>query len=307
MASTTRIFHHTQYPTISPTNPANDQAGKTVLITGASRGIGYAIAKAFIQANAYQVILTGHRQESLDRAVESLAGLATNTLVKTYVCDLSDENSIEILWQRLGADHVEVNVLILNAAESASGPANPVGVFLQHLRAAFDFNLFANAAMTAQFLACKPDDEADTAPNAIINISSFMAHSNPAPQQTAYSTSKAAFAHTLQLLADEIPSEQCQIVNLHPGAILTESAKNAPQEVKDAVLWDEAELPAAYTVWASTKEAAFLHGRFVWANWDVDELIMRKEEFKNPGFLRLGLQGSEFVDIRTIFDEIRRV
>ena len=60
-------------------------------------------------------------------------------------------------------------------------------------------------------------------------------------------------------------------------------------------------------MWASTQQAAFLHGRFVWANWDVDELVARKAEFKDPGFLKLGLQGSEWVDIRSIFDKIRQV
>jgi hypothetical protein len=67
------------------------------------------------------------------------------------------------------------------------------------------------------------------------------------------------------------------------------------------------ELPASFAVWASTKSAAFLHGRFVWANWDMDELMTRKEEFEDHGFLRVGLQGSEFVDVRTIFDKFRHV
>ena len=64
-------------------------------------------------------------------------------------------------------------------------------------------------------------------------------------------------------------------------------------------------LPAAFAVWASTKQAAFLHGRFVWANWDMEELVNRRTEFKDPGFLKLGLQGSEYIDIRTIFNKVR--
>jgi hypothetical protein len=64
-------------------------------------------------------------------------------------------------------------------------------------------------------------------------------------------------------------------------------------------------LPAAFAVWATTKQASFLHGRFTWANWDVDEMISWKEKFADPGFLKLGLQGAEHVDIRTIFAKIR--
>jgi hypothetical protein len=66
-----------------------------------------------------------------------------------------------------------------------------------------------------------------------------------------------------------------------------------------------ATLPAAFAVWASSKQAHFLHGRFVWGNWDVVELMERKAEFADPGFLKLGLQGTEYVDRTTIFDKIR--
>jgi hypothetical protein len=48
-------------------------------------------------------------------------------------------------------------------------------------------------------------------------------------------------------------------------------------------------MAAAFAVWAATKKAAFLHGRFVWASWDVEELAsgeLRKEIDEDPYFLR---------------------
>lgn len=55
-------------------------------------------------------------------------------------------------------------------------------------------------------------------------------------------------------------------------------------------------LPASFAVWAASVEADFLHGRFVWANWDVDELRSgdlqaRIEEDAN--FLKIGVIGLE--------------
>jgi hypothetical protein len=44
----------------------------------------------------------------------------------------------------------------------------------------------------------------------------------------------------------------------------------------------------------------------VWSNWDVEELATRKAELADPGFLKLGLQGTEYVNITTIFDKIRK-
>ena len=61
------------------------------------------------------------------------------------------------------------------------------------------------------------------------------------------------------------------------------------------------ELPAAYCVWASTSQAAFLHGRFVWTDWDVDELLAMKEKFNDAGFLKFGLQGVDPVSPAAFF------
>lgn len=67
----------------------------------------------------------------------------------------------------------------------------------------------------------------------------------------------------------------------------------------------EENLPGHFCVWAATPAARFLHGRLVWANWDADELMARKEEIGDTtGMLQIGLQGCEFVDIRTIFPKI---
>jgi hypothetical protein len=44
-------------------------------------------------------------------------------------------------------------------------------------------------------------------------------------------------------------------------------------------------------VWLASKEATFLKGKFVWANWDVQELMAREDEIKNSMLLRLSLNG----------------
>lgn len=54
-----------------------------------------------------------------------------------------------------------------------------------------------------------------------------------------------------------------------------------------------AELPAHFAVWLSTSEAAFLSGRFVWANWDARELLTRKKEVEGSMLLRVLLNGVE--------------
>jgi hypothetical protein len=72
-------------------------------------------------------------------------------------------------------------------------------------------------------------------------------------------------------------------------------------------LTNAAALPSSFFVWASTQQAqdAALHGRFVWANWDVTELVAMKPKFEaDPGFLRIGLQGVPSLNIMETFAKI---
>ncbi len=59
----------------------------------------------------------------------------------------------------------------------------------------------------------------------------------------------------------------------------------------ECVLTVIVQLPADFTVWAASPEADFLHGKLVWASWDVDELKARKEEIMSGPALTLGLNG----------------
>lgn len=52
------------------------------------------------------------------------------------------------------------------------------------------------------------------------------------------------------------------------------------------------ELPAEFVVWLASKEAEFLRNKFVWANWDAQELLAQKEEIQNSMLLRVTLNGA---------------
>jgi len=51
------------------------------------------------------------------------------------------------------------------------------------------------------------------------------------------------------------------------------------------------DLPGHFCVWLCKPDADFLRGRFVWANWDVDELIAKKDQIVKNDSLKLGLLG----------------
>lgn len=57
------------------------------------------------------------------------------------------------------------------------------------------------------------------------------------------------------------------------------------------LMFSEVELPGHFAVWLASDEATFLRNKFVWANWDVNELKDRKEEIRASSLLRISLSG----------------
>ncbi|KAL7904127.1 NAD(P)-binding protein [Trichoderma velutinum] len=301
MATFTQKFRTTSYPTISSSNPLNSQAGRTVLITGGSEGIGFAIASAFTTARASRVILLGRRKEVLQAAQEKLIALRgkSETAITTYACDVTSLLNIESTWKKILKAQITVDILVLNAGYVKFAP---LARDIAGAWPSFELNVLANLHMTQCFL-----NQTTSVANKkfLINVSTCSVHSSPAPHQAANASSKAAFASLVQNLADELPASQTQIVSYHPGAVLTEGARSQGYD-ENTIPWDNASLPGDFAVWLATDSAKFLHGKFVWSNWDVDELLDRQSEItKDAGMLRIGLQGTEFLNITTMFEDIK--
>lgn len=131
----TKTSHRTSYPSISPSRPELSQAGKTVLVTGGSAGIGYAIARSFVQAHAGKLIILGRRPTAVSKAVSSLSTLASSlgspTTVIGLECDMGSPVDTALLWGKFAGEGTVLDVLVLNAASippmkpATSGTAMP--------------------------------------------------------------------------------------------------------------------------------------------------------------------------------------
>ena len=135
-------------------------------------------------------------------------------------------------------------------------------------------------------------------PNAtFINTNAASCHMSPGlPKTSAYSASKLAMAKLDDCLAQENP--QLRVFTVHPGVVPTKMADKAIglDNVPNEDFMDKPELPANFMVWLATPEAEFLKsGRFLWANWDVEELIARKAEIEaDPLLFRITIGGWPF-------------
>ncbi|KAK3374534.1 hypothetical protein B0H63DRAFT_480440 [Podospora didyma] len=288
-----KTMYRVPYPAISPLRPELSQAGKNVMVTGGGAGIGFAISRAFVRAKASRIIITGRRENMLMEALATLNTLAAehspDTVITYSVSDFASLEDTERLWTKLKADGIFVDVLVLNAAV-----AGPIGTLLQSgVRAiweTFEVNVRGLLDYTEWFSKQEWDKQ-----KYIVNLSTSAAHAFDldVPHIAAYGITKNAGTLVMQRIAQDVDPKKIQIINYHPGGILTHAARSVGLDESSGE-WDDENLPGHWAVWGATDEAKFLHGRYVCAWWDVDELKngeAAKRIEKEFNFLRVGIVG----------------
>ncbi len=158
--------------------------GKTVVVTGASSGIGEATALQFAGAGA-KVLLVARRELELARvetAIEARGGVA-----QSYTCDLSDRGAIDELVFRLLADHGAVDILVNNAGRSIRRPIVESFDRFHDFERTMALNYYGPVALTLGLLPAMLEQGSGQ----IINISTW-ATQLPSPLYVAYTASKAA-------------------------------------------------------------------------------------------------------------------
>jgi short-subunit dehydrogenase len=174
--------------------------GRTVLLTGATGGIGHAIARAMHREGA-DLLLTGRR-------TEVLAPLAEETGARAIACDLSDADDVA----RLAAECAGADVLVANAALPASGLLTSFSV--TELDAALDVNLRAPIVLTRKLLEGWSERGAGHA----VYISSIAGKVGTAGG-SLYSATKFGLRGFAQGMRDEMHGSPIGISVINPGFI----------------------------------------------------------------------------------------
>ena len=113
----TSKVHRKNNPLLDPRNPALSGAGKTVLITGATGGIGLAIAEAWVTAGGKAIVITGRNEKKLREVVEKLDAIGQDeTMVHSFgPVDITKEEDVAALWKKAGEAVGRIDVLVNNA------------------------------------------------------------------------------------------------------------------------------------------------------------------------------------------------
>lgn len=198
---------------------------KVAIVTGASRGIGFAVAEALARAG-YNLAICGTREETVNAAAEKLS--AHGVEVSGRVVNVADGEAVQAFVQEVAKHFGRLDLLVNNAGITRDGLA--MRMKGEDWQAVIDTNL--SSVFYASQAALKPMMRARG--GRIINISSVVA-SMGNPGQMNYCASKGGVDAMTRSLAREIGSRNITVNAIAPGFIATDMTHELGDDAKAAL------------------------------------------------------------------------
>jgi NAD(P)-dependent dehydrogenase (short-subunit alcohol dehydrogenase family) len=189
--------------------------GRVAVITGASKGLGKAMAVA-LAAEGARVALVSRDKEQLHAVAAGIVAAGGDASV--HAADVTSEGQVRHAEHEIVARYGKVNILVNNAGVNVRKPV--VDFTMEEWRRVMDTNV------TAAFLMCRSFVPAMTGQGygRILNMTSIMSHVS-LPGRIAYSTSKTALLGMTRTLALELAPEGITVNGISPGPFGTEMNK----------------------------------------------------------------------------------
>lgn len=204
-------------------NSLNLLTDKVCLITGASSGIGLAIAKLFA-LNGAVVYVNSSKEDKVDRAVSIIREESKNERVFALSFDINDYEAVSDGIRKVYSLHKKIDVLVNNAGIAPSGLAGFTDPKV--IEATFNTNVLSliNITQLAVKLMLRKGS------GSIINLSSIMGI-NGASGMSSYSASKAAVIGFTKSLSKEVAAKNIRVNAIAPGFIDTDMARGIDEKL----------------------------------------------------------------------------
>lgn len=199
-------------------NIAQRLGGKTILITGASTGIGYHTAKYFAEAakGELKLVLAARRVEKLEALQADLKEAYPSIKVHIDQLDVSKPENISPFLCNLPEEFSVIDVLVNNAGK-ALGLDHIGSIQSEDVKEMFDTNVLGMIQLTQ--LVVKQMKERNTGD--IVQLGS-VAGRNPYPGGGVYCATKAALRSFTHVLREELINTKIRIIEIEPGNVATE-------------------------------------------------------------------------------------
>ena len=199
--------------------------GKTALVTGASRGIGRAIALKLGEEGAMVIVNYNGSRESAEQVVSEIIKKGGKAV--SFGCSVSDPESVEVMMKKIVLDQDRLDILVNNAVITRDNLILKIkeeefdAVLDTNLKGVFHTSKHAARQMLKQKSGC------------IVNISSISGILGN-PGQTNYAASKAGVIGFTKSLARELASREIRVNAVAPGFIETEMTEKLPESAVEA-------------------------------------------------------------------------
>ena len=207
---------------------------KTAIVTGASKGVGYATVK-LLSENGYKVI-------AVSRNLLNLKNLESDN-VETYQLDITNESQIKSFFEKYKDITLD---LLVNNAGGGSDPTNIVNETPENFRRAYDINVTGPMYISQLFVTCMQRSESPT----IIFVTSIGGNI-PYPGGGNYTNAKRGEIGLLETMRIEFPAYNIKITEICPGTIDTQVEKKndalTADDLAQSILWVSS-LPSHFNV-----------------------------------------------------------
>jgi NAD(P)-dependent dehydrogenase (short-subunit alcohol dehydrogenase family) len=280
--------HNMQYSDIDPqTTLKGSASGKTIFLSGASRGIGRATAVAFAQAGAEAIYITARSEKDLEETRDRIEEANPETRCRYMVCDVTDPDQVRWAVEDCVAKFGGIDVVDTNAGylekwtkigESdisswwRSWEVNLKGTYL-----------VARYAIPHLIESARKHSAKGSTGGHLILISSVGAQLLM-PGASDYQTSKHAINRLCEFINVDHGEDGIKCFAIHPGGVATKLGKNMPEELHQ-YLTEEPELAAGFIVWLCSGKADWASGRYLDSTWDVGELLHMKDRILGDDLL----------------------
>ena len=205
---------------------------KTVLVTGASKGIGLSIVKAFLQDKQknYRIIMVARESEAYTENLHDLRSNYTNDIIE-IVADLGKSSDVEKVLRIVAKEEYNIDVLINNAGYT--NPQSFLNATTTDFRHTMEVNLIAPFRIIQGIFASGQHIKH------IVNIAS-TAGIGARPGWVTYASSKAAMISMSDTLREELSAFGTHVVCISPGRCATDLRKTlAPDEDPSTIMQSE--------------------------------------------------------------------
>lgn len=247
----------------------NNLAGKTAVVTGASKGIGASIARRLAAAGASVAVNYASSKDGADKVVADITAAGGKAVA--IQADVSNADDISRLFEEVSATYGEVDILVNNAGVFEYAPLE--AITSEHFHRQFNINVLGLLLTTQEAVKFFPDTG-----GSIINIGSVVS-SVTLPASAVYAGSKAAVDVITEVLSQELAPRKIRVNSINPGMVATEGSialgiigSDAEQEIISRTPLGRTGKPediASIAVFLASEDAGWLTGEIIRAGGGV--------------------------------------